>query len=114
MQGDYMTLDYAINRGAALRDSLEGHRSRGTLVLELDDRGIATFARLDDGSALGENEARLRFRRRGWRIATAPASFFFQEGQAERYGAARYGVLRLSPDGVAMLVGLAGRDLAPL
>ncbi len=114
MQGDYMILNYAINRAGELRNGLEGHPSRGALVLKIDDRGVAAFARLDDGSPLAGDEARLRYRRRDWRITTAPASFFFHEGHAERYEKAKYSELRLSPDGVAHLIGLRDKDLAPL
>ena len=114
MQGDYMILNYLINRQKELREGLEGHRSRGTLVLQIDEKNIATFARIHDGSPLAENEALLRYRRRGSRITTATDSFFFQEGRAEHYQEAKYSELRLSPDGVAVLVALADKDLSPL
>ncbi|MGI9242044.1 MAG: GDYXXLXY domain-containing protein [Verrucomicrobiales bacterium] len=114
MQGDYMTLDYLIDRQKELRQDLEGHRSRGTLVLQIDEDNIATFARIHDGSPLADNETLLRYRRRGWHITTATASFFFQEGRAEHYQQAKYSKLRVSPDGVANLVALADKDLNPL
>ena len=114
MQGDYMILNYAINRDKQLRQSLAGERSRGHLILQLDDRQVGSFSRIDDGAPLAENETRLRYRHRHWRVTTAPQSFFFQEGHAARYEEAKYGILRVSHDGVGILVGLADKDLATI
>jgi uncharacterized membrane-anchored protein len=41
-------------------------------------------------------------------------AFYFQEGQAERYAGAKYGELRLTGSGEAVLVGLRGPALEPL
>jgi uncharacterized membrane-anchored protein len=111
MQGDYMTLRYAdtVLPPAAIRESLP---RRGTAVLELDGNGVARFARLDDGTALGDDEHRLNFKRRLYHrgVSYGAEAFFFQEGDAERYGDAKYGVLHVDPDGDSVLVGLADAD----
>lgn len=111
MQGDYMTLRYAdsVLPPAAIRESLP---RRGTAVLELDGDGVARFGRLDDGTALGEHEHRLNFKRRLHRqgVSYGAEAFFFQEGDAERYSDAKYGVLHVDPDGDSVLVGLADAD----
>ena len=43
-----------------------------------------------------------------------PDAFFFQEGTAKRYAAARYGAFRVAPDGELLLTGVRGKDLEPL
>jgi uncharacterized membrane-anchored protein len=108
MQGDYMTLRYAdtVLPPAAIRESLP---RRGTAVLKLDGDGVAQFARLDDGTTLGDGEHRLNFKRRLYRqgVSYGADAFFFQEGDAARYSDAKYGVLHVDPDGNSVLVGLA-------
>jgi uncharacterized membrane-anchored protein len=115
MQGDYMILNYEVNRDAKVREALQDKPARGTLVMKLDHRNIATFARRDDEEIeLAENEIRLRYRRKRWGVATAPESFFFQEGQAQRYDWARFSELKVSPDGAAILTSLTDENLVPL
>jgi uncharacterized membrane-anchored protein len=101
MQGDYMVLDYEVSRAvgdAATQD--------GRIVVALDADSVARFARFDDGRALGPGEVRLRYRRRAGRVRLGAESFFFQEGHAHLYDAARYGELRVAPSGDCVLVGL--------
>lgn len=114
MQGDYMILNYAINRDDGVLEQLQGQPSRGTFIARLDEKDVATFARLDDGMPLADNEVRLRYRHRRWQIRTAPESFFFQEGHAERYEAAKYSELRISPTGAAHLIALRDENLGQL
>lgn len=85
---------------------------RGTVILARDEDGIGRFARLDDGTALKANEVRLHYKLRfDWgELRYGAESFFFQEGDAERYEEARYGVLRLDEAGGSVLAGLAGED----
>ena len=44
----------------------------------------------------------------------ATNAFFFQEGTAKRYEAARYGEFRVASDGELLLTGLRGKELQPL
>lgn len=114
MQGDYMALrfkvaDIALGRGTAgknLRD--------GSIVLQLDAQGIGSFARFDDGARPGSDEVRMRYRIRDNRARFATNAFFFQEGDARLYAAARYGEFRVDAKGEAILTGLRGQDLALL
>jgi uncharacterized membrane-anchored protein len=115
IQGDYMALRYEIAADSRLTSAIE-NRSDGTIVLRLDENGVASFARLYDGGALGPDEALLRFRDRGsfnglWLGAE---SYFFEEGQAERYSNARYGELRVDSSGSSILVGLRDEARNPL
>ena len=107
MQGDYMALRFraaeSVPRdGAAATD--------GRLVLAVGPGNIATFRRLDDGSPLAPDEARLRFRIRDGTVKLATNAFFFEEGQGARYAVARYGEFRVAPDGDAILTGLRDAD----
>ena len=48
----------------------------------------------------------LRYRLRRYRVNLGAKAYFFQEGEAARYQPARFGELRVSPGGDAVLVGL--------
>src|SRR5262249_61089767 len=82
---------------------------RGTAIVKLDADGVAAFARLDDGTALVDGELRLNYKRRLYEheVSYGADSFFFQEGDADLYAQAKYGVLRVDAEGNSILVGLA-------
>lgn len=111
MQGDFMRLRYDRNSypDARTQESLPW---RGTVVLTLDDLGVGEFARLDDGTALGPGEVRIAYKLSGWggTMRFGADSFFFQEGDADLYADADFGVLHVANDGGSVLVGLAGED----
>jgi len=106
--GDYMTLRYARN---ALPPDAAGTSlpRRGTAIVRLDADGVAQFARLDDGAALADGELRLKYKRRLYEdeVSYGADAFFFQEGDADLYAQAKFGVLRVDADGDSILVGLA-------
>jgi len=117
MQGDYMVLRYdpAVFPPSELASDL---LRKGTIILALDEAGIARFARLDDDTPPGPMEARLVYRLAGpdGELRYGAESYFFQESQAATFQDAKYGVLKLDPDGNSVLAGLAdaqGRQLAP-
>ena len=91
---------------------------RGTVILSLDESMVGRYARLDDGTPIKEDELRVQYRRhkdwRGPRLDYGAQSFFFQEGDAELYVSARYGMLRVDEFGNSVLVGLADEDRQPL
>ncbi|SDT96191.1 Uncharacterized membrane-anchored protein [Verrucomicrobium sp. GAS474] len=113
MQGDYMALNYEAST-AALAQNQGALAENGFLVLAQAGDGTATFVRVDDGTPLAEGEIRLRYRERGFRVRLGAESFFFQEGEGQRYAAARYGELRVAPSGESVLVGLRDEALKPL
>ncbi|MGZ0656635.1 GDYXXLXY domain-containing protein [Coraliomargarita sp. W4R72] len=102
MQGDYMVLDYAIAR--EVRDT-KMPTLGGRLVLELDAKGVAHFARLDDDSELATNERYLAYKNR-YGAKFGIESFFFQEGKADKYEQAEFAKIRLSQNGSVMLIDL--------
>lgn len=114
MQGDYMVLRYAMAEAVLAEAPAHG---KGTLVVAVDDRGVARFVRLDRGEPLAAREQRLRFRhvRDGNpAIRIGAESFFFEEGTADVYATARYGTLMVDPEGRSVLVGLADENRQPL
>jgi len=110
MQGDYMALRFALANAVA------GSAGVGDdhLVVRLDERSVASFVRVDDGTPLAPDELRLRYRIRNGQAKFATNAFFFQEGDAELYDSARYGEFRVDDDGELLLTGLRGRALEPL
>ena len=106
MQGDYMQLRYAVEREVPA-DQLQDHERRGYLVIRGDSGSVARFVRFHDGEELAPNEKLLRFHKQYNQIRIVPDAFFFQEGHAEFYDGARYGVFRFDDRGRHVLVGLA-------
>ena len=113
MQGDYMALRFRMANDAAAAVRAAAFRD-GRIVASVDERGVATYRRLDDGAPVAANEVLLRYRARGGEIKFATNAFFFQEGTGQRYEGARYGELRVAPDGELLLTGLRDKDLRPL
>lgn len=111
MQGDYMALRYAPAAFPELT-AIERMAYRGTVIMTADAAGVARFARLDDGTALGAGEFRLRYRRQQYygELRYGADSFFFEEGAGPAFAAAVYGMLRVDDDGDMVLVGLADKD----
>jgi uncharacterized membrane-anchored protein len=111
IQGDYMQLDYALARR---QPAGQDWPRDGALVVSADDDGVAQFRRLDKGEPLAAGEQRLIYRVRGGRLQVGTNAFYFQEGTADTWAAARYGELRVGPDGTALLVGLMDAERRPL
>jgi len=118
MQGDYMRLNYRIVEN--LRKEFKRIRSAGEIeipdagkiVVRLDERRIAFFKSLWDGTPLAEDERLLHYSGSNrWRVHIGSESFFFEEGQGEAYEKARYGVFKLGKDGRTILRALADENL---
>lgn len=122
MQGDYLALNFQVARQIAAHSSPQDSGAR-VAILQLDERRIAHFVRLDSGQPLNQpldqpldqplnpGEVRFRFRYRNGSVWLGTNAFFFQEGQSERYRSARYGEFRVDPDGAALLVNLRDVEL---
>lgn len=122
MQGDYMALNFAL--GNQIQSALVQQNkaqldepqkaANGYVVVRLDEKRIAHFLRLDDGTSLHDDERRLRYRLRNGQVRFATDAFFFQEGHAERYESASYGQFRVNADGEPLLVTLHNEALKNL
>ncbi|MGL4667195.1 MAG: GDYXXLXY domain-containing protein, partial [Saezia sp.] len=101
MQGDYMALRFAVP--SEIADSEEGNA-----YLSVDAHGAAHFvADADDGNI----PFLLVKMKNDGRWAVAADAWFFKEGDAKRWEAARYGVFKVDGKGNASLVGMADADL---
>jgi uncharacterized membrane-anchored protein len=113
MQGDYMALRFRVATDAFRGGNPESLKD-GRVVLAVDDRGVGTFKRFDDGTPLGPGELAMRYRVRNQEPKFATNAFFFQEGHAEYYAGARFGEFRVSSAGDAILTALRGGKLETL
>lgn len=120
MQGDYMALNFRV--GQQVYDALpksEHYRgwnrgvdaSDGYVVVRLDDNRVASFQRLDDDTPLEDNELKLHYRVRNGQVKFATNAFFFQEGHAQPYEAARYGEFRVNDQGHVLLAAMFDEQL---
>jgi uncharacterized membrane-anchored protein len=112
IEGDYMRLEYAIVREVGTPD---GWPRDGQLVVAPDAEGVARFVRrLEPGASPGPGERLLQYRIRNGHMQIGTNAFFFQEGHADRYSAARYGELKVDAGGTGLLVGLRDASRQPL
>lgn len=104
MQGDYMRLRYAISENIKY-DSIS---KRGFCVVKLEKNGIAKKVRIqDDRTPINEKEYLIEYTSKGWRgINIGAESFFFQEGEADKYENAKYGGIKVDNQGNSLLIGL--------
>ena len=111
MQGDYMRLAWALERAVRIEEP-----GVHTVVVGLDARRVATFRRSHDGGPLAADE-RL-FEIRGGKSrgpgGVEPHSFLFQEGRADDFAKAKFGIFRVTASGRHLLTGLAGPDATPI
>ena len=114
MQGDYMALRFALAGAIAQHDeSAVDERQEGRVdvaTITLDAQRVATLAPRGASTPL-----KIRYRIRDGGIWLGTNAFFFEEGSADRFSAARYGEFRIDADsGEAVLVGLRDAQLQPL
>ncbi|MFD2205637.1 GDYXXLXY domain-containing protein [Kiloniella antarctica] len=105
IQGDYMRLRYEIERIFTGNTTIPEAKS-SHLIIKPNTQRIAVFQRFDDGTPLSDDEKRLYYHLKYGRIRIVPDSFFFQEGHADKYNNAKYGVFKFDDKGNHILVGL--------
>lgn len=116
MQGDYMTLNYAIQnhiRRALKQNQIDGNQlvpQRSYVVVAINENSVAQYVRLDSTTELAENERKLEFRVRNNRIKFATNAFFFAEGDEPAYTNARFGQFSVNEAGEVLLVSLLDKD----
>lgn len=132
MQGDYMALSYALEHDifAALRpakpqDDLDNSEnlenlqpdfqpyqpSQGYVIVKLDANKVGHFVRLansngdaaNNNEKLSANERAIYYRVRHGSVQLATNAFFFQEGHAKAFEAAKYGLFRINGKGEPLL-----------
>lgn len=103
IQGDYMTLSYAMARKD---DTLEIPK-RGYCVVNLKPGSIANRVRLQKNrTPLASNEYLIKYTADRWNLNIGAESYFFQEGQATKFEKAKYGGIKIDNKGNSLLVGL--------
>ena len=111
MQGDYMSLRYRMADEVQNAESENDLPQSGALVIRVDARDVASFVRVHKGERLADDEKLLRYRTGEDEIRLASDAYFFQEGDAEIYNAARFGELRVASDGTSLLTNLRDENL---
>ena len=118
MQGDYMTLSYALERDvfAALNRDPGSYPTNedGYVIVALDNNKVAQFVRLaaNQPKNLATNEMAIHYRIRNSAMQLATNAFFFQEGHGEAFEAAEYGLFRVNDKGEPLLTNLVDDDFA--
>ena len=118
MQGDYMTLSYALERDvfAALNRDPGSYptNEQGYVIVALDNNKVAQFVRLaaNQPKGLATNEMAIHYRIRNGAMQLATNAFFFQEGHGEAFEAAEYGLFRVNDKGEPLLTNLVDDDFA--
>ena len=110
MQGDYMTLSYALERDvfAALNRDPGSYpiNEEGYVIVALDKHNVGQFVRLaanNQPDNLATDEMAIYYRIRNGTMQLATNAFFFQEGHGEAFEAAQYGLFRVNDKGEPLL-----------
>lgn len=120
MQGDYMALRYALeeplNQMLRKKGQEEQERVRKAryAYLAVDGQRRASFVDVGNHLPSEPQQVAVLIRYEAHNARPGPNAFFFQEGTAEQYQRARWGELRVAPDGKALLVTLRDQDLNPM
>ena len=118
MQGDYMTLSYALERDvfAALNKDPGSYptNEEGYVIVALDQHNVGQLVRLaaNQSKNLASNEIAIYYRIRNGTMQLATNAFFFQEGHGEAFEAAEYGLFRVNDKGEPLLTNLVNDDFA--
>lgn len=109
MQGDYMALRYKMPDHNFGIDK----NKRGYCVVTIDSNDVATITRFQQNiSPLNANEHIIKYHSPNlWDINIGAESYFFQEGEAEKYEKAKYGAIKIDAEGNSLLIGLYNEKL---
>lgn len=104
MQGDYMSLRYEISQNL----DVENMPKRGYCIVQIDNNKVAIRTRFQEKlTPLNESDYPIKYTCTDkWNISIGAESFFFQEGQSEKYEKAKYGGIKIDQQGNSLLIGL--------
>ncbi len=115
MQGDYMTLDFAMPSTDSLDRQQLPSAQRPFAVGKLAASGELTLTRIAlPGESIASDETKIELSPNDGRWILVTNAWFFKEGDAQRWEQARYGEFRVMPDGRALLVGMRDEKLQPI
>lgn len=106
MQGDYMALAFALDRQLP-NDAGKYHYA----WLNVDAKGVASLHSVSQQLPEHADMIAMRLRPARFGHTVGPNGFFFTEGEAKRFEAARYGQFRVDKQGKALLTGLLDEHL---
>lgn len=116
IQGDYMRLNFAVPLQVRQSEAARDIGGRRWAVAALDDRHVATIESIatEAPTAVGNGQIVLPMRLSQGRWIVGTDAWFFKEGTAKTWEAARFGIFRVGSNGTALLVGMADKDLAEI
>jgi len=114
MQGDFMRLNFRLPNEVQAQARKRLGSERPHVVARRDARGVLTVLRIDEGAPLAADELRFELTPKDGRWILVSDAWFFSEGEARRWEAAKYGEFRVDSTGRALLVGLRGAKLEAL
>jgi uncharacterized membrane-anchored protein len=87
----------------------------GFVVVQADEDNVGRYVRVQAQAApLAEKQFALPYRHTPQGVRVVTSDFFFAEGRAKEFDAAKYGEFRVDTKGRAVLTGLLDEDLKPL
>lgn len=113
MQGDYMALRFALPAVTAPPPGLL-RSTRPKVLARRDLRGVATLHPLAPGAPPLPDDLLIELTPKNGDWVLVTDAWFFTEGEAARWAAARFGEFRVDGSGRALLVGLRDARLQPL
>lgn len=86
---------------------------RGYVLLDIDANQVGHYVKMTDQiGEIGERQVYIKFfNNTDWSYNIGAESFFFQEGEAEKYEKAKYGGLRVDDKGNSILIGMYDESL---
>lgn len=106
MQGDYMRLRFAIESeilDKGIKNDKDSMSNKHFLIVNLDENNVGRLADIGQTENTTTNQVKMQFKLRNNHIRLATHAFFFQEGTAKKYEAARYGEFRVAKSGQLLL-----------
>ncbi len=111
MQGDYMRLRFAVAN--QIRDNMVSDQGNqdGYFYVALDQRGVGQFHAMEAGETANNQLVKMQYRLRNNRVQFATNAFFFQEGDAKLFDAAKFGEFKVADDGELLLKAMYDQEL---
>jgi len=113
MLGDFMALRYVEERSSDIPKNKSLSPS-GQFVLKLNKDNVGTFSRVATEAGLREDEVLINYIRRKRGVTFGAPRYYFQNGTAQTFEDAEYGIFKINPSGRAILVGLADENFAKI
>jgi uncharacterized membrane-anchored protein len=108
MQGDYMTLAFELPQRRVDPGLRQFGGPQPVAVGTVGPDGVATLTEITlKRPALAGGQIAMALSQKDGAWVVGSDAWFFREGDAARFAAARYGMFRVTPDGTALLAGLA-------